>query len=279
MNGDYAPEGFADGVQCWAHSGGKLLLLRYAMSSGTRFWYITARRPNLMNPEGDYYRIKSDSDSPPTGLPWNLDKCPCGVHPAPTLEAIYVPEAQLQPHTRAGARPECAVTTRAMTLWGGSPDFELCESPWVISCVLGWIWAYQGRKIIPCVCTTMKALVAERDFEWRRPPHRLVVLGKCWTRSEGYEECISGEMLDPGSLEWAGVKGMPVEHDNGLEAVTVDGCVWVIGGGTEAVTMLTSEGDWVSMSPMHKKRTHFSAVVHLGFIYAIGGNKDSDVER
>ena len=70
---------------------------------------------------------------------------------------------------------------RPVLRWGGAEDFDLSESPWMISCVLEWLYAYEGVHIIPPVCGTMRDLVLEPGFEWRRPPHRLVVLGNVWS--------------------------------------------------------------------------------------------------
>ena len=59
-----------------------------------RYWYITSYA-NLDKNEGDCYRVKSDSATPPVDAAWTLSGCPDGVLPIPTMLAIttalYVP--------------------------------------------------------------------------------------------------------------------------------------------------------------------------------------------
>ena len=80
-NGTYLPGTEFDGVLSYIN--GNVLLLRWRMGNGDQWWYL-ADRNSLDRKRGDYYRVKSSSDTPPrTG--WISDNQTEGVRPYPTV--------------------------------------------------------------------------------------------------------------------------------------------------------------------------------------------------
>ena len=80
-NGTYLPATEFDGVLSYIN--GDVLLLRWRMGNGDQWWYL-ADRNSLDTKRGDYYRVKSTSDTPPsTG--WVSDDQTEGVGPCPTV--------------------------------------------------------------------------------------------------------------------------------------------------------------------------------------------------
>jgi hypothetical protein len=80
-NGAYLPATEFDGVLSYVN--GDVLLLRWQMGNGDRWWYL-ADRNSLDTKRGDYYRVKSTSDTPPkTG--WVIDDQTEGVMPCPSI--------------------------------------------------------------------------------------------------------------------------------------------------------------------------------------------------
>ena len=80
-NGTFLPATEFDGVLSYIN--GDVLLLRWRMGNGDQWWYL-ADRNSLDSKRGDYYRVKSSSDTPPrTG--WVSDDQTEGMKPHPTL--------------------------------------------------------------------------------------------------------------------------------------------------------------------------------------------------
>ena len=80
-NGTYLPATEFDGVLSYIN--GNVLLLRWRMGNGDQWWYL-ADRNSLDRKRGDYYRVKSSSDTPPrTG--WVSDDQTEGVRPYPIV--------------------------------------------------------------------------------------------------------------------------------------------------------------------------------------------------
>ena len=80
-NGTYLPSIEFDGVPSYIN--GDVLLLRWRMGNGDQWWYL-ANRNSLDRKRGDYYRVKSLSDTPPsTG--WISDDQTEGVEPYPNV--------------------------------------------------------------------------------------------------------------------------------------------------------------------------------------------------
>ncbi len=80
-NGIYIPATDFDGVLSYIN--GDVLLLRWQMGNGDQWWYL-ADRNSLDTKRGDYYRVKSSSDTPPrTG--WMVDDQTEGSEPYPTV--------------------------------------------------------------------------------------------------------------------------------------------------------------------------------------------------
>ncbi len=80
-NGAYLPATEFDGVLSYIN--GDVLLLRWQMGNGDRWWYL-ADRNSLDTKRGDYYRVKSASDTPPqTG--WVVDDQTEGITPCPSI--------------------------------------------------------------------------------------------------------------------------------------------------------------------------------------------------
>jgi Ca2+-binding EF-hand superfamily protein len=80
-NGTYLPATEFDGVLSYVN--GNVLLLRWRMGNGDQWWYL-ADRNSLDRKRGDYYRVKSSSDTPPrTG--WVSDNQTEGVRPYPIV--------------------------------------------------------------------------------------------------------------------------------------------------------------------------------------------------
>ena len=93
-NGVYLPATEFDGVLSYIN--GDVLLLRWQMGNGDRWWYL-ADRNSLDTKRGDYYRVKSSSDTPPqTG--WVVDDQTEGVMPCPSINFSTANSAtELQP--------------------------------------------------------------------------------------------------------------------------------------------------------------------------------------
>ncbi|RAH13251.1 MAG: hypothetical protein CMB20_005140 [Methanobacteriota archaeon] len=80
-NGTYIPATEFDGVLSYIN--GDVLLLRWKMGNGDQWWYL-ADRNSLDTKRGDYYRVRSSSDTPPkTG--WIIDDQTEGIMPCPTI--------------------------------------------------------------------------------------------------------------------------------------------------------------------------------------------------
>ena len=80
-NGKYLPATEFDGVLSYIN--GDVLLLRWQMGNGDKWWYL-ADRNSLDTKRGDYYRVKSTSDTPPqTG--WVVDDQTEGLIPCPSI--------------------------------------------------------------------------------------------------------------------------------------------------------------------------------------------------
>ena len=78
----YLPSTEFDGVPSYIN--GDVLLLRWRMGNGDQWWYL-ANRNSLDRKRGDYYRVKSSSDTPPsTG--WTTDDQTEGEAPFPSVE-------------------------------------------------------------------------------------------------------------------------------------------------------------------------------------------------
>jgi len=86
VNGVYKKVGIYDGVPCYEN--GQLWLLRYKLPSGDRWWYI-ADKALLDRDDGDLYRVKAGTDTPPH-FGWQRAKD--GMDPPPTLD-IFRPDA------------------------------------------------------------------------------------------------------------------------------------------------------------------------------------------
>lgn len=83
-NGTYIPATEFDGVPSYIN--GDVLLLRWRMGNGDQWWYL-ADRNSLDTKRGDYYRVRSSSDTPPeTG--WVIDGQTEGVMPCPTVASL-----------------------------------------------------------------------------------------------------------------------------------------------------------------------------------------------
>ena len=81
-NGTYIPATKFDGVLSYIN--GDVLLLRWKMGNGDQWWYL-ADRNSLDTKRGDYYRVRSSSDTPPkTG--WTIDDQTEGASPCPTVD-------------------------------------------------------------------------------------------------------------------------------------------------------------------------------------------------
>ena len=81
-NGTYLLSTEFDGVPSYIN--GEVLLHRWRMGNGDQWWYL-ANRNSLDRKRGDYYRVKSSSDTPPsTG--WTSDDQTEGVKPYPSVE-------------------------------------------------------------------------------------------------------------------------------------------------------------------------------------------------
>eukprot|EP00933_Yihiella_yeosuensis_P075197 TRINITY_DN84440_c0_g1_i1.p1 TRINITY_DN84440_c0_g1~~TRINITY_DN84440_c0_g1_i1.p1 ORF type:complete len:329 (-),score=31.94 TRINITY_DN84440_c0_g1_i1:454-1440(-) len=88
VNGIYVKcAGHKDGVPYFSNDSG-VLLFRYRLRSGSTWWYLSEASANLDTTNGDFYRVKSDSDTPPTGLIWTTGSCPHGKGPVPMLHAV-----------------------------------------------------------------------------------------------------------------------------------------------------------------------------------------------
>ena len=80
-NGTFLPATEFDGVLSYIN--GDILLLRWKMGNGDQWWYL-ADRNSLDSKRGDYYRVRSSSDTPPsTG--WVSDDQTEGAEPYPTV--------------------------------------------------------------------------------------------------------------------------------------------------------------------------------------------------
>lgn len=80
-NGTFLPATDFDGVPSYIN--GDVLLLRWRMGNGDQWWYL-ADRNSLDRKRGDYYRVKSTSDTPPrTG--WISDDQTEGATPYPNV--------------------------------------------------------------------------------------------------------------------------------------------------------------------------------------------------
>jgi len=80
-NGTYLPATEFDGVPSYIN--GDVLLLRWRMGNGDQWWYL-ADRNSLDSKRGDFYRVRSTSDTPPsTG--WISDEQTEGIAPYPTI--------------------------------------------------------------------------------------------------------------------------------------------------------------------------------------------------
>ena len=162
-------------------------------------------------------------------------------------------------------------------LWDGSDEFDLSNEEWhrTLVCILGWLYSFEGRNMVPSVCTAMQALVLESDFEWRRPPHRLFVLG-----GSQEDSTHTAEVLDPCSQEWTPCSWeLPRCHSEGLRGASLDAMLVLLGGNTDQVHRLNAEaGCWEPLAPMLTVRTHSCAVVHDGKLMVIGG-KGPSMER
>ncbi|MEC7089357.1 MAG: Tudor-knot domain-containing protein [Candidatus Thermoplasmatota archaeon] len=80
-NGTYLPSTEFDGVPSYIN--GDVLLLRWKMGNGDQWWYL-ANRNSLDTKRGDYYRVRSSSDTPPsTG--WTSDDQTEGAAPYPSV--------------------------------------------------------------------------------------------------------------------------------------------------------------------------------------------------
>ena len=80
-NGTYIPATTFDGIPSYIN--GDVLLLRWKMGNGDQWWYL-ADRNSLDSKRGDYYRVKSSSDTPPLSG-WLSDDQTEGVAPYPTF--------------------------------------------------------------------------------------------------------------------------------------------------------------------------------------------------
>ncbi len=80
-NGTYVPATDFDGVLSYIN--GDVLLLRWQMGNGDQWWYL-ADRNSLDTKRGDYYRVKSSSDTPPRSG-WVIDDQTEGISPCPTV--------------------------------------------------------------------------------------------------------------------------------------------------------------------------------------------------
>lgn len=65
VNGSYTRRlRYMDGVPCYQNKAG-ILLFRYVLRSGRRFWYLSEGSGDLTKSAGDYYRVCSDDSTPP----------------------------------------------------------------------------------------------------------------------------------------------------------------------------------------------------------------------
>ena len=80
-NGTYIPGTTFDGVPSYIN--GDVLLLRWKMGNGDQWWYL-ADRNSLDTKRGDYYRVKSSADRPPTDG-WVTDDQTEGLNPCPVI--------------------------------------------------------------------------------------------------------------------------------------------------------------------------------------------------
>tara|TARA_B100001564_G_scaffold24179_1_gene17945 strand:- start:631 stop:2244 length:1614 start_codon:yes stop_codon:yes gene_type:complete len=80
-NGVYIPATEFDGVSSYIN--GDVLLLRWRMGNGDQWWYL-ADRNSLDTKRGDYYRVRSSSDTPPKSG-WVIDDQTEGIMPCPTI--------------------------------------------------------------------------------------------------------------------------------------------------------------------------------------------------
>ena len=90
VNGRYfEAQQLKDGVPYYTNESTTAIMFRCAMpQTGSRFWYLS-ESTLLDKADGDYYRIKSDSDLPPCdGAAWDQKQCPDGALPNPAVHSI-----------------------------------------------------------------------------------------------------------------------------------------------------------------------------------------------
>jgi len=106
VNGIYEAVGFHDGVPMFVYRG--VALLRCALPSGSRFWYLCNK--NQINvDDGDYYRIYSAEELPPMSsgnedpytVRWVVAKD--GAEPVPTIRWVPAPDSLGSPCSPAAA--------------------------------------------------------------------------------------------------------------------------------------------------------------------------------
>ena len=74
-----------DGVSCWTNSE-EVMLLRYQLPSGNRWWYLADSR-DLASGNADYYRVQASGEAgeAPVCDGWGISGCRAGQMPAPSL--------------------------------------------------------------------------------------------------------------------------------------------------------------------------------------------------
>jgi len=82
-------------ANCFENDQG-IILFRYRFeNNGALYWYFSDKKKDLSKKEGDFYRVKSDTELPPlTG--WTQSHCPLGEPPTPTLLAFGVDEDETE---------------------------------------------------------------------------------------------------------------------------------------------------------------------------------------
>ena len=87
VNGLYRSAGkLYDGCESYRDLSERYLLIRYAMRSGTRYWYIIDAQSSVSSSQGDYYRVKCEDDQPPSNAQWSTEQCQ-GKDPPPTVQS------------------------------------------------------------------------------------------------------------------------------------------------------------------------------------------------
>eukprot|EP00928_Gymnodinium_smaydae_P066533 TRINITY_DN49526_c0_g1_i1.p1 TRINITY_DN49526_c0_g1~~TRINITY_DN49526_c0_g1_i1.p1 ORF type:complete len:362 (+),score=37.40 TRINITY_DN49526_c0_g1_i1:64-1086(+) len=116
VNGEYTmQEGEREGAP-WYRNGSGIMLHRYRLSNGSLYWYFSSCNGDVTRSDGDYYRVKTDSQLP-LSKGWSCSACPSGLEPVPQLDVTTAAASSASTSCEGGRQSQRLSAREVLNTW------------------------------------------------------------------------------------------------------------------------------------------------------------------